>query len=334
MDCARRFTPACCLGVASAWILFAACCLPTAAAQRHAEAIRAKPLAIQRSDTEVNVKHGDQLLVCYRYGRVPKKPYVAQLTSPSGAKVLRDAPVDHLHHHGLMFAWTVDGVNFWEESPTGGVQVHRGWKNLRVEGGGRRGRAVLQEELAWNTPDGESLVEETRTLIVRAPVPGRPRLLTWHAEFTAGRDAPATLTIGGTEYHGLGVRFVKAMDTRGLHFNSAGGEEVAGTNGKPAKWSAYTAEVAPARSVTVAVFNHPANPRHPSEFFTMGETPPFAYLSNTLGVGTEPLRLRRGEKMSVCFGVAVFDGSVDSQGVNACYRAWLQLPPGPSPPAG
>ena len=43
------------------------------------------------------------------------KPYADQLFSPAGVQVLRDSPLDHKHHHGLMYALAVDGVNFWEE---------------------------------------------------------------------------------------------------------------------------------------------------------------------------------------------------------------------------
>src|SRR5690606_22625381 len=60
----------------------------------------------------------------YRWAGVPFKPYVRELTTPSGTNVIRDAPADHLHHHGLMFAVTVDGVNFWEEAASSGVQRH------------------------------------------------------------------------------------------------------------------------------------------------------------------------------------------------------------------
>ena len=60
----------------------------------------------------------------YRYGDVPFKPYVKELFTMGGLNVLLDAPHDHLHHHGLMFAVAVDGVNFWEESPRAGRQKH------------------------------------------------------------------------------------------------------------------------------------------------------------------------------------------------------------------
>ena len=52
----------------------------------------------------------------YRYGDVPFKPYVKELFTSSGINVLLDAPPDHLHHHGLMFACAVNNVDFWGEA--------------------------------------------------------------------------------------------------------------------------------------------------------------------------------------------------------------------------
>ena len=54
------------------------------------------------------------------------KADVNQLFSPAGVEVLRDAPPDHLHHHGLMYGVTVNGVNYWEEvGPNFGSQQGR-----------------------------------------------------------------------------------------------------------------------------------------------------------------------------------------------------------------
>ena len=50
-----------------------------------------------------------------------RKFYIKELFTPGGVQVLRDSPPDHKHHHGLMFAIGVDGVDFWgEETGAGG----------------------------------------------------------------------------------------------------------------------------------------------------------------------------------------------------------------------
>ena len=88
------------------------------------ERVTGERLEITCDEELVSVNQGDRLLLEYRYDNVSHKPYVMQITSPSGTNVLRDAPFDHLHHHGLMFAWRVNGVNFWEEVAGSGREVH------------------------------------------------------------------------------------------------------------------------------------------------------------------------------------------------------------------
>jgi hypothetical protein len=70
------------------------------------------PMRITTEENIIAVRTGDSVLMRYHYRDVPFKPCVQQLFSPRGVNVLRDAPADHLHHHALMFAVAVDGVNF------------------------------------------------------------------------------------------------------------------------------------------------------------------------------------------------------------------------------
>ena len=78
----------------------------------------------------------------------------------------------------------------------------------------------------------------------------------------------------------------------------------------PVKWCAYTAK-ADGKPVTVAVFDHPKNPRYPAKMFTM--TKPFAYLSATGNEWKEPITIKAGEPLNLRYGVAVWDGEVDKK---------------------
>jgi len=79
---------------------------------------------VDQGNAAVTVSLAGRPAAEYRFAETPYKPYVKQLYSPSGVHVLRDAPRDHLHHHALMFAVAVDGVDFWAETPVCGKQVH------------------------------------------------------------------------------------------------------------------------------------------------------------------------------------------------------------------
>ena len=56
------------------------------------------------------VNYKQQRLLVYAFDPLKFKPYVKELASLGGTNILRDAPSDHLHHHGLMYAVAVKGV--------------------------------------------------------------------------------------------------------------------------------------------------------------------------------------------------------------------------------
>ncbi len=291
-----------------------------ASAQPKDEVASGKELVCQRDQEYVTVKQGDQLLLRYRYLGSSHKPYVKELTAPGLGNILRDAPADHLHHHGLMFAVRVNGVNFWEETPASGKEVHKKLRLAIPKNQEGREAAVVYEDLDWQDKDGKSLLKEERAVTVFAERPGQPRLLTWQASFTPS-GGPVTLT--GTAYNGLGMRFLQVMDAGGKFRNSHDATTVDATKGKQASWCAYSAEPMAGKPVTIAMFDAPANPRHPSRWYTM--TKPFAYLSATLGLDKEPYKLDQGQRLTLTYGVAIFPREADKEAIDAVYATWRKL---------
>jgi len=116
---------------------------------------------------------------------------------------------------------------------------------------------------------------------------------------------------------------VESMDKVGTFFNAsdAEGEGVRGTEKLTrATWCAYTAE-ADGKPVTVAMFDHPDNARHPAYWFTMYD--PFSYLSATLNLWKEPMTLKTGQPLTLRHGVALWDGRIDKDTVEKAYQRWL-----------
>jgi hypothetical protein len=106
------------------------------------------------------------------------------------------------------------------------------------------------------------------------------------------------------------------MDRIGQFINALGGQGVEGTNNVSSPWCAYQVS-AGNREMTVAMFDHPNNPRHPATWFTMVE--PFAYLSATLGLHKEPLSIRPGDICTVVYCVAAWDGVIRAEEIAATY---------------
>jgi len=241
------------------------------------------------------------------------KPYIAKLTTPGGVNVLRDAPADHSHHHALMFAIIVDGVNFWEEyNPKDfGRQETTSIAEAEADVNSRKEKKV-ESTLTWTSGVGQPLVQEKRT-VIGTQIDGAT-VLDWTGVFTPppGKEK---VELRGNEYHGLGMRFLESMDNGGKFFadGAAGQKEGRLT---PCRWMAYTAK-ADGKTVTIALFDTKDNPR-PMIAFTMGgDGREFAFLSATTNLHREPLILTADKPITFRYKIVLWDGEKTPEEVEA-----------------
>jgi hypothetical protein len=283
-----------------------------------------EPMRITMEADAVSIHRGQRSMLCYRYENVPFKPYIQQLYSPGGINVLRDAPHDHLHHHALMYAVAVDGVNFWEEQNAPGRQLHKRFGDMRIDKNSEATKAGFTEQLDWiNPPSGELLLREHRTIKVCQLDDIKATLLSWQTSLGVP-PGKKSMSLTGSHYFGLGMRFLESMDTGGEFINSAGqaGNVVRGSEQiTRADWCAYIAK-AEGKPVTIAMFGHPENQRHPTHWFTM--TTPFAYLAATLNLHKELLVVNSDKPLVLRYAVAVWDGRIDKSKVEQVYRRWIE----------
>jgi len=287
-------------------------------------AIAEEPMRIAMEADSVSVHQGQHSLLCYRYEDVPFKPYVQQLYSPGGINVLRDAPHDHLHHHALMYAVAVDGVNFWEEQTEPGRQLHKRFGDMRIDKNDNVPGAGFTEQIDWINPRSrELLLKERRTIkVCQLDDDIKATLLSWQSSLSVP-PGKKSMALTGSHYFGLGMRFLESMDAGGQFLNAAGqaGDVVRGAERLArADWCAYTAE-ADGKPVTIAMFGHPENLRHPTHWFTM--TTPFAYLAATLNLHKEPLEVTSDKPLVLRYAVAVWDGRVDKSKIDQIYQRWI-----------
>ena len=282
-----------------------------------------EPMRITMEADAVSVHHGQRSLLCYRYEDVPFKPYVQQLYSPGGINVLRDAPHDHLHHHALMYAVAVDGLNFWEEQNAPGRQLHKRFSDMKIYKNDDAPGAGFIEQIDWINPRSkELLLREHRIIKVCQLDDAQATLLSWQSNFVVPMGKKS-MTLTGSHYFGLGMRFLESMDSGGEFFNAAGqaGDIIRGSERiTRADWCAYIAK-ADGKPVTVAMFGHPENLRHPTHWFTM--TAPFAYLAATLNLYREPLEVVSNEQLELRYAVAVWDGRIDKNKIDRVYHRWV-----------
>jgi hypothetical protein len=287
----------------------------------------ASPAAVRVASgpSVVSVFEGDHLLMEYAYAGVPFKPYVRKFLSPGGANVLRDRVPDHPHHHALMFAVAVDGVDFWAETKANGREVHKGFAEMKALAPDSLLPAVLTETLDWVGPNGEKpLARERRTIEVHHGPSLGASLLTWRTQLEPPEGKPS-IKLSGSHYFGLGLRFPASMDGKAEFFTARGprdGEVVRGdeTMGR-GPWMACAGEI-DGKPVTVAMFDSPANVR-PALWFTMVQS--FAYVSGTINLYGEPLVVEAAKPLSLCYGLAVWDGKRNADEIEKLYKRWIEL---------
>lgn len=257
----------------------------------------------------------------YAYRAVPAKPYIKRLATPGGVNILRDAPHDHLHHHGLMFAVKIDDTNFWEEKNNPGLQSHESFRNVDVSDKGKNSRAIFTDILNWTSFDSKKVIlKENRNISLTQS--DNATVLTWQTVLKTP-EGTEQVKIGGSHYFGLGMRFVKSMDNNGKFINASGkkGKELRSTHWLvPAKWCAYRASV-DGKPVTVAMFDHPKNFR-PVTWFTMLK--PFSYLSATLEYHEKPFVLKAKKELTLKYGVIIWDGKQSKEVIEKAYQIWAK----------
>ncbi len=286
-------------------------------------------LIVRPAAQELEVRFREQPVLLYSMAVTNYKPYVKELRTPGGRNLLLDAPPDHLHHHGLMYAITVNGTNFWEEQTDPSVQradIPARFVNRMPDG---RWKALFRHRTAWLAGQHRqttnlaalALLFENRTLSLVVDTNANEILLHWRSDFTVGRGAE-TVRLSGTAYHGLGMRLAPDFNLKARHLNSENAPYSAEQKWDvtPARWAAVLGHQG-TDPVMAAVFASPKNAGE-SRFFSMLN--PFAYLSATQGLDEKPLTYQRGEAFRLDYLVLGRDGHLSPAELEARYRKWLQ----------
>ena len=271
---------------------------------------------------ELKAQFNGRPVLVYAFGTNQFKPYVRELHGLNGVNVLRDAPADHLHHHGLMYAIRVNGVNFWEERDEPGIQksVRLLDRGTRCDARGRP-QAAFTHLIHWVSSVSEAgpLLVERRRITVTVDEAAGEVALRWQGAFEVGRGADK-VKLHGSAYNGLGLRLPEAFDHTAKHINSANAPYTPEQKWDvtAARWSAVSHAVE-GREVMMALFSRSSNKGEP-RFFTMLN--PFAYLSVTQNLEKQPLEYSMGDSFAVDYLLTVYSEQKSSQFLNERQQRW------------
>jgi hypothetical protein len=289
------------------------------------------PLSAIMDGGRVEFRYGDEVVLRYRATPDSRKQYVEELRTPNGVSLLADAPPDHPWHHGMMLALIVDGVNYWEEPRADSPPSARfGRQQLASDPVAKASDsdsflASVTHDVLWQDGGGSPQLTERRTVAVAYHPQNADLLLTWQSELAVAGEAKA-VELAGTHYHGVGLRFrpeftgsvevllPDAIDSSQVGQLVRGSEVVYST-----VWCGYHARLQEG-AVTVVMFAAPHEPDPPTRWFTMDS--PFTFLSATLGLDKQSLRLATGKPLTLTYGLAAWDRQVDTEQIVRAYHEW------------
>lgn len=282
------------------------------------------------------------------------KPFVYPLVAPNGAAVTRGWPVvrgapgettDHVHQKSVWFCHGdvipegvelktrsadphVKGVDFWSENAGHGRIVATAVGPAAAVPGG----VAVPTHNEWLTADRVKVLDEDRTVTFR-PLPAG-HLIVFEIELAA---TVCPVTFGDTKEGSLGVRVadeVRLARKGGGVVTSADGTAVAAPAkdnlpvwGRLADWNDYSGTVG-GKPAGVAIFDDPANRSraawHTRAYGLMAANP-FARSGSGFPARqgqADLVRLARGEKLKLRYGVYAHDGDAKAGRVAEAFAAF------------
>lgn len=317
--------------IVSGWLAFGCAAL-------HA----AEKFTLKTGEDRIRVEIDGQLFTEYVF-KGHSKPILYPVLGPGGAKMTRDWPMkeaapgestDHPHQKSLWFTHgAVNGVDFWAEygkdnkpDPTKfGREVQQ--KIIQAKGGDT---GVISTENLWIAPDGKTVLSESRTMTFSAE--GTSRMIDFAITLKADHGE---VIFGETKEGSMGIRTnpaleltskIKGRTATGQCVNSEGvtGKDIWGRN---SKWVDYWGPI-DGKTVGIAIFDHPSNPRHPTGWhardYGLIAANPFGGhdYNKSLPKGTGDMKIPAGQSMTLKYRFVFHEGDAAGAKIAESYARW------------
>ena len=275
-------------------------------------------------DKKVVVSIDGDVFTEYRYGNA-SKPILYPIIGPHGIAMTRHYPMkagvvgeanDHPHHQSLHYNHPVSGHDFWH---------------------GKAGERIRNDEIVNAEMDGDQALIVSRNSWVN----GSKRICSDTTEIRCGQTeggrfidykisihaSDGDIRFEDTKEGSMAIRTHPALRlvgdvARGSAINSDG---VTGKAiwGKPAKWVNYWGPIGD-KTVGIAIFDHPKNPRHPTTWhardYGLVTANPFAKQHFKAGDG--PLNIKNGETVTFAYRFFFHEGSHEDICIPGHYETW------------
>ena len=154
----------------------------------------------------------------------------------------------------------MNGQDFWSEQKAFGKTLHEDFQEVKSG----KDVGVIKSRNKWVAADGTVVCTDERTLRFYNTGRANERMLDFDITIFASNG---DLTLGDTKEGTMALRLAETMRLKGKvgkgHIVNSEGVRDDKTWGKRADWCDYYGPV-DGKTVGVAVFDHPQNPRHPT----------------------------------------------------------------------
>jgi hypothetical protein len=256
----------------------------------------------------------------YHFGPGLERPFLYPTVGPFGRSLTRMGhphdPESHSHHNSVWITHhDVNGNDFWADR-TGATIRHK--RLVEYVDEGETSSIVAENE--WVTKAGQVLLDEMRTTSVTL-LDNKEWLLVIDLKLSA-KDG--TVTLGKTPFGMIGVRMAKTIgvnDGGGRIRNSEGGVNEKEILWQRARWVDYSGAIANGVLEGVTLFDHPANPSHPSYFHVRND----GWMGASLTYDT-PREIKPDAPLHLRYGLYVHADRKPVAQIEAQWQRFAQAP--------
>jgi hypothetical protein len=259
------------------------------------------------------------------------KPFFFPMIGPTGARYTRAYPMetvagedhDHPHQRSCWFTHgNVNGVDFWGEDKKSGT-IRETDRSIVVEGP-VLGQLATKDD--WIGPGEKKVCQDERTVTFYRTIPVRI------FDFAIKLHAPEQpVTFHDTKEGMFGLRVASSMDVtrkKGGRIINASGITNEAAWGQASPWVDYIGPVG-ARTVGIAVFNHPGSFRFPT---TWHVRPYGLFAANPFGwrdfgkFEKGDYTIPAGQSIAFRYRVIFHDGELPSTTLDRLFEAYARPP--------
>jgi hypothetical protein len=290
-------------------------------------------VSITEQSNKVRVEINGRLFTEYNYTDVPR-PFFYPVIGPEGLPMTRNWPMttseneehDHPHHRSLWFGHgAVNGQDFWGEAGKFGKIVHDGFTELKS--GNDQG--VIKSKDKWVAADGKVVCTDDRTFRIY----NRTNGVMFDFEITL-HASNGDVVFGDSKEGSMAIRVAESMKLKWKtapgqgHIVNSEGLRDTNTWGRRADWCDYYGPVQ-GRTVGIAIFDHPDNPRHPTTWqvrdYGLFAANPFGlHEFEKKPAGAGDMTIPAGESVTFRYRFYLHEGNEQDAHIAGLYREYAQ----------